>query len=546
MDSISQRAELHKTIWKIAEELRGSVDGWDFKSYVLGFLFYRFISEHLKLYINSQTNEDYALLDDEKALSAKNRILNAKGFFIKPSDLFENILKIAQKSNSSMNFQNGAQNSIQNSTQKLAHESTQQDTQNSLQNLNELLQNAFKNIQDSCLGSPSEENFKDLFKDIDANSPKLGNSTIDRNKKLLKIMQAIASLNLEYEDSKVDALGDVYEFLMTMYASNAGKSGGEFFTPQEVSNLLVKLTLINNSNPNKVYDPACGSGSLLLQYKKCLHKDPKLGYYGQEINITTFNLCRMNMFLHNVGFEKFHIALGDTLISPNQRHKDTEPFDAIVSNPPYSISWAGKDDITLINDDRFSKAGVLAPKSKADLAFVMHMLSWLSEKGSAAIVCFPGIMYRGGAEENIRSYLVDNNFCDAVISLSDNLFFGTSISVCILILRKNKIDNNVFFIDASNEFQKDVNKNILSNVNITNILNIYEKRQEIPHIAKLVSKDKIKENNYNLSVSSYVEAKDLREKINIKELNNQISQIVQKQNSLRMQIDSIIEELESA
>ncbi|RDU64618.1 type I restriction-modification system subunit M [Helicobacter didelphidarum] len=514
MDINTEREQLHRTIWRIADELRGSVDGWDFKSYILGFLFYRFICENLIEYINSlNKGTNYSDLDDKKAQTARERILNAKGFFILPSDLFEVVLRDTKDSNN-------------------------------LATLNERLNTAFNNIQNSSLGSESEENFRGLFKDIDVNADKLGTSPIERNKKLLKIMQEISKLELSYANNSIDAFGDAYEFLMTMYASNAGKSGGEFFTPQEVSELLTKITLHNNPSPNKVYDPACGSGSLLLQYKKILHKDPKLGYYGQEINLTTYNLARMNMFLHNVGYEKFHIALGDTLIKPCEGHREQEPFDAIVSNPPYSTKWEGKDNPLLINDERYSKAGVLAPNSKADFAFIMHSLSWLSESGSAAIVCFPGIMYRTGAEQKIRQYLITNNYIDSIIALSDNLFFGTGIAVCIMVLRKNKISNDICFINASDEFIKATNKNKLSNQNIESILSLYKERKNIPYKVAVVSNEEVAKNDHNLSVSSYVEAEDTREAIDIVALNEELNRIVARQNALRKQIDEIVSELE--
>lgn len=509
MKSVIEREELHKTIWKIANDLRGSVDGWDFKSYVLGFLFYYFISENLKSYVLNSFKQDYENLDDKNAENGRDTIINAKGFFIKPSHLFSNMLKNAN-----------------------------------LENLNEKLSAIFKEIESSANGSESEKSFKGLFDDLDLYSNKLGANNLERNKKILKIMEAISELDLHYNENEIDAFGDAYEFLMTMYASNAGKSGGEFFTPQEVSKLLVEITLHNNAKPNKVYDPACGSGSLLLQYKKSLKSDPKKGYFGQEINITTYNLARMNMFLHDVNYTRFDIAHGDTLISPSENHKELEPFDAIVSNPPYSTKWEGKDNALLINDERFNKAGVLAPTSKADLAFVMHSLSWLSEKGSAAIVCFPGVMYRGGAEREIRKYMVEENFVDCVISLAPNLFFGTSIAVCILVLRKNKTDKNTLFINANEEFIKVTNKNMLSKENLENILKLYTHRAEVPHLSKLISIEEIAKNDYNLSVSSYVEAKDTREIIDIKALNQEIEEIVKRQSTLRNRIDSLVRELE--
>ncbi|ECR6675821.1 type I restriction-modification system subunit M [Campylobacter jejuni] len=509
MKSVVEREELHKTIWKIANDLRGSVDGWDFKSYVLGFLFYYFICENLKNYVLKSFEQDYENLSDEMAENGRDTIINAKGFFIKPSHLFSNIFKNAK-----------------------------------LENLNEKLSVVFKEIESSANGSESEKSFKGLFDDLDLYSNKLGADNKERNKKILKIMETISELDLHYNENEIDAFGDAYEFLMTMYASNAGKSGGEFFTPQEVSKLLVEITLYNNAKPNKVYDPACGSGSLLLQYKKSLKSDPKKGYFGQEINITTYNLARMNMFLHDVNYTRFDIAHGDTLINPSENHKELEPFDAIVSNPPYSTKWEGKDNALLINDERFNKAGVLAPTSKADLAFVMHSLSWLSEKGSAAIVCFPGVMYRSGAEKEIRKYIIEENFVDCVISLAPNLFFGTSIAVCILVLRKNKTDKNTLFINANEEFIKVTNKNMLSKENLENILKLYKDRKEVPHLIKLVSIEEIAKNDYNLSVSSYVEAKDTREIIDIKALNKEIEEIVKRQSVLRNKIDSLVRELE--
>ncbi|MBD5164418.1 type I restriction-modification system subunit M [Helicobacter sp.] len=508
MKSVEQREELHKTIWKIANDLRGSVDGWDFKSYVLGFLFYYFISEKLKNSIAELHNTDYENLSDEEAENGRETILNAYGFFIKPSALFSNVLKNAD-----------------------------------LEKLNETLSGYFKEIQTSSKNYESFRQFEGLFADMDLYSNKLGNSNSERNKKILSIMKAIWGLELHYNANEIDVFGDAYEYLMKMYASSAGKSGGEFFTPQEVSKLLVEITLCHNPKPNKVYDPACGSGSLLLQYKKILKKDPKLGYFGQEINITTYNLARMNMLLHNVEWTRFDIAHGDTLTKPNEKHKEAEPFDAIVSNPPYSIKWEGKSNAFLINDERFSKAGVLAPESKADLAFVMHALAWLSEKGSAAIVCFPGVMYRSGAERDIRKYLIEENFVDCIIALAPNLFFGTGIAVCILVLRKNKRDDKVLFINAVEEFIKVTNKNMLSPQNLEKILESYKARDNQEFVSALVPKEQIARNDYNLSVSSYVEAKDTREAVDITLLNAEIKEIVKAQSALRAQIDAIVAEL---
>lgn len=513
-----ERAELYRTIWNIANDLRGSVDGWDFKQYVLGMLFYRYISENITAYINKgeweagYTDFDYAKLSDEEAEQAREDIIATKGFFILPSELFENVRSRAAED----------------------------------ENLNETLAKIFKNIESSAQGTKNEENFKGLFDDIDLNSNKLGPTVAKRNERLVKLLNGIADMNLgDYKDNTIDAFGDAYEFLMSMYASNAGKSGGEFFTPQEVSELLARITLVGKTEINKVYDPACGSGSLLLKFAKILGKDNvRQGFYGQEINITTYNLCRINMFLHDIDYDKFDIGHGDTLTEP--LHWDDEPFEAIVSNPPYSIKWDGDSNPILINDPRFSPAGVLAPKSKADLAFIMHSLSWLATNGTAAIVCFPGVLYRGGAEQKIRKYLVENNYIDCIIQLPDNLFFGTSIATCIMVLKKSKSDNNILFIDASNEFVKVTNNNKLSQDNIEKILNAYIDRMDIKHFAKLVSKAEIEKQDYNLSVSTYVEKEDTREKIDIVALNAEIKEIVERQKKLREEIDKIISEIEVA
>lgn len=511
-----EREELHRAIWAIADDLRGSVDGWDFKNYVLGTMFYRYISENLRNYVNGIEKEagnddfDYANLDDETALLAKDSLVEAKGFFILPSELFENVRKRARDD----------------------------------ENLNETLEKIFKNIENSAIGQISEEDLRGLFDDFDVNNNKLGKIATERNEKLVKLLEGIGEMKLgDYKENTIDAFGDAYEFLMGMYASNAGKSGGEFFTPQEVSELLTLIAIQGKKEVNKVYDMCCGSGSLLLKAAKILGKDNvRNGFYGQEINPTTYNLCRINMFLHDIDYDKFNISYGNTLTTPH--HIDDEPFEVIVSNPPYSIKWEGDANQILINDARFSPAGVLAPKSKADLAFVMHALSWLAPNGSAAIVCFPGIMYRGGAEQKIRKYLIDGNFVDAVIQLPSNLFFGTSIATNILVLKKNKKDTNIQFIDASKEFLKVTNNNKLTSENIEKILKAYESKEEIEYFSYNVSYEKVKEEAYNLSVSTYVKQEDTREKIDINELNLQIKEVVKKQEDLRKEIDKIIEEIE--
>ena len=512
-----EREELHRAIWAIADDLRGAVDGWDFKSYVLGTMFYRYISENIASYINQGEidagNPDFRYEDmpDEEAEQAREGLVQEKGFFILPSELFCNVRAKAASD----------------------------------ENLNETLETVFRHIEESAKGSSSEGQFAGLFDDYDVNSNKLGATVAKRNEKLVKLLNGVADMNLgDVKEHDIDAFGDAYEYLMTMYASNAGKSGGEFFTPADVSELLTRLGTVGKKEINKVYDPACGSGSLLLKAEKVLGRDAvRNGFFGQEINITTYNLCRINMFLHDIEFDKFDIACEDTLTNP--QHWDDEPFELIVSNPPYSIKWAGDENPLLINDPRFAPAGVLAPKSKADLAFIMHSLAWLASNGTAAIVCFPGIMYRGGAEQKIRKYLVDNNFIDCIIQLPSNLFFGTSIATCIMVLKKGKTDNKVLFIDASSECVKVTNNNKLTPENINKIVDTFAQMAEEAHFSHLAEYSEVQENDYNLSVSTYVEAKDTREKIDIVKLNAEIAQIVARENELRAAIDQIVAEIEA-
>jgi len=524
MVAAAERAELHKTIWRIANDLRGSVDGWDFKSYVLGFLFYRFISENLTDYLNEKERQgilaaggsqeeadsfDFASLTNEEAEDGRAATVADKGFYIRPTDLFSNV-QVRAKGN---------------------------------ENLNEQLAGIFRAIEDSAKGTNAEADLRGLFDDVDVNSSKLGNTVAERNAKLVKIMDAVGDLPLDHGSAQIDTFGDAYEYLMTMYASSAGKSGGEFYTPQEVAEVLTRLALDGRKDVERVYDPCAGSGSLLLKFAKVLGPSLSRKYFGQEINLTTYNLCRINMFLHDVNFANFDIALGDTLTSP--AHWDDQPFDAIVSNPPYSTKWAGKDDMSLVNDPRFSPAGVLAPNSKADLAFTMHMLHWLAEDGTAAIVEFPGVLYRGGAEGKIRRYLVENNFVHTIIQLPPDLFFGTTIATCIIVLKKSRVDDKVLFVDASSQFVREGNKNRLNEENREHLLSLAFERKDVEHVAKLVSIDDIAANDWNLSVSSYVEPEDTREKVDIAELNNRIAGIVERQQQLRASIDAIVAELEA-
>ena len=512
MTSIQQRAELQRRIWQIANDVRGAVDGWDFKQYVLGTLFYRFISENFAAYIEGGDDSvDYAALSDIVITpEIRDDAVKTKGYFIYPSQLFVNVAAKASTNES----------------------------------LNTDLARIFSSIESSAIGYPSERDIRGLFADFDTTSNRLGNTVKDKNARLAAVLKGVAELNFgDFDASYIDLFGDAYEFLISNYAANAGKSGGEFFTPQQVSKLIARLAMHGQSSINKIYDPACGSGSLLLQAKKQF--DAHIiedGFFGQELNHTTYNLARMNMFLHNVNYDKFNIELGDTLTLPH--FGDDKPFDAIVSNPPYSVKWAGSDDPTLINDDRFAPAGVLAPKSKADFAFVLHALSYLSAKGRAAIVCFPGIFYRGGAEQKIRQYLVDNNYVETVISLAPNLFYGTTIAVNILVLSKHKTDTATQFIDASGLFKKETNNNVLLDKHIDQIMAVFDSKANVEHFAQSVPFEQVATNDYNLSVSSYVEAKDNREVVDIKVLNAKIANIVVRQADLRMKIDAIVADLE--
>lgn len=513
--AIQQRAELQRRIWQIANDVRGSVDGWDFKQYVLGTLFYRFISENFANYIEGGDDSiDYSAFNNDDPIIAaiKEDTIKAKGYFIYPSQLFKNVAATA----------------------------------NTNPNLNTDLKSIFTDIENSATGYPSEQDIKGLFADFDTTSNRLGNTVADKNSRLAAVLKGVAELDFgDFEDNHIDLFGDAYEFLISNYAANAGKSGGEFFTPQCVSKLIARLALYGQDKVNKIYDPAAGSGSLLLQAKKQFDEHIiEEGFFGQEINHTTYNLARMNMFLHNINYDKFDIALGNTLMNP--QFGDDKPFDAIVSNPPYSVKWIGSDDPTLINDERFAPAGVLAPKSKADFAFILHALSYLSAKGRAAIVSFPGIFYRGGAEQKIRQYLVDNNYVETVIALAPNLFFGTSIAVNILVLSKHKPDTQTQFIDASGLFKPATNNNILEPEHIEQILKLFANKEDVPHLARSVSNDEItnEENNYNLDVSTYVEQKDTREIINIDKLNAEIKQTVANIDRLRAEIEKVVEEIE--
>jgi len=513
-----EREELFRTIYKIATDLvhAGHVSEWDFKSYVLGTMFYRYISENLTQYVNDgeraagNSSFDYAQISDQEAEKARESLIEEKGFFILPSELFQNVCKHAKDD----------------------------------ENLNETIAKVFKHIEDSSKGSSSEDDFAGLFDDYDVNSKSIGETVLKRNKVLVSLLNGVASMPLFCKgNAQPDLFGDAYEYLMSMYAANAGKKGGQYFTPSDVSELLTRLGTIGKTSINKAYDPACGSGSLLMTVAKVLGKDNVTqGFFGQEIDLTTYNLCRINMFLHDIDFDKFSIVREDTLLNPV--HWDDQPFELIVSNPPFSVPWEGDKNPVLINDPRFAPAGVLAPASKGDMAFVLHALSWLASNGTAAIVCFPGIMYRTGAEQKIRKYLIDNNYIDSVIQLPSNLFLNVTISVDIMLLRKNKKDNTVFFVDASKEFVKVTKNNRLSKENIEKIVCAVRDRKEVEHFSHVTTYEEIKNVNYNLSVNNFVTPDVETPRINIELLNAEIEEIVIKESELRNEIDRIIREIE--
>ena len=518
----NERAEVHKAICKIADDLRGKVTGWNFMIYVLGTIFYRFISEMLESRMNDNQRKagriyfEYSKMPDDAADRAKKTITDMLGYYIPPSHLFRNVRE-KQRNNPDLNI---------------------------------FLADALSAIEESAKGTETERDFKGLFAGMNFNDSQiLGDTVPERNKYIVKILDGIASMNLGgFSEHSIDVFGDAYEFLMTMYAANAGKSGGEFFTPQQVSKLLALIATRGKKKIANVYDPACGSGSLLMQVAKVIGKDNVTdGFYGQETEPTTHRLCRMNLFLHGISPHKFDIHKGDTLLYPSEFHKSRKPFEVAVSNPPYSTKWDGDENSLLVSDERFAPAGALAPKHAADFAFIMHTLSWLAPNGTAAIVCFPGIFYRTNkAESTIRKYLMENNFVDAVIDLPPNLFFGNNtIAVTILVLKKNKTnDNTVLFIDGKDQFIKDGNKNRLTYENIDNIFKLYCDRKDVPHRAMVVPFEKIREEGFNLSVSTYVEPEDKREKVDIKKLNAEIAAIVKRESELRKVVDAFVKEYE--
>jgi len=494
---------LENHINKIAKAL-GAIDVWIFKRYLLVGVFYRFLSEDFIDFFNKD-DIDYLCLRNSKITEPLiNFVTNHKGYFIYPKDLFHNVIK----------------------TSKI--------------DIDVRLTDAFIAIENSAKNFLAEKNMIGLFDDFDINNNSLGSTREEKNTRLFIILQGVADLKIDdFFNTKNDILGDIYEFLLQQCASNAGKAGGEFYTPQPISKLVTALATHKNSDINKVYDPTCGSGSLLLQIKKYLNNE-NIEYFGQEINYNTHNLAKMNMFLHNINYTKFNIKLGNTLTNPH--FGSDKPFDAIVSNPPYSVQWVGSDDPTLINDDRFSPAGVLAPKAKADFAFILHALNYLSNKGRAVIVCFPGIFYRGGAEQKIRQYLIDNNYVESVIELAPRQFYGTDIAVEILVLAKNKQNTDIQFINASSSefFEQETNNNVMRDEHIKKIIDIFDSKQDIAHIARLVPYEEVASNNYMLSVKQYIDLEDDAEAIDIVKLNKEIEENLNAITKLHSDINTII------
>jgi len=504
------RARLNAQIWKLSNEVRGQLDGWDFKAYVLGSLFYRFISEDFIHFMQGGEDIDYTSLPDDAITPAiKEEVIKVKGYFIASSQLFANVVARA----------------------------------NMGRPLNEELAEIFTAIENSCLGFPSEPAIRGLFADFDTKSNRLGTTDRERSLRLSTLLKGVAALNIgHFANNHNDIFGDVYEFLIANYSTQAGKSGGEFYTPLCVSKLIARLALHGQTKINAIYDPTCGSGSLLLQAKQLFDAHAiEEGFFGQEINHTSYNLARMNMLLHGVNYTKFNICLGNTLTAPT--HTKDKPFDAIVANPPYSLKWAGSDNPALLDDERFAPAGILAPKSKADLAFVLHALNHLSDKGRAAIVCFPGVFYRSGAEQQIRQYLVDGNFVEAVINIAPNLFFSTAIGVTILILSKNKPDTNTLFIDASHLFRKDGRNNILDEEHINQIVQAIAAKSDIARFAESVPNQAIAANHYNLSVSAYVDTACPQEEIDIDQIEAQIAIEKQKRRATEDELDVFVADL---
>ncbi|ASE61006.1 type I restriction-modification system subunit M [Chryseobacterium indologenes] len=511
--SEEQKKILEQQLWNIANTLRGKMNADEFRDYILGFIFYKYLAEKMEIYANSILEEDQIQFRDIKEDTPKGleyigaireEALETLGYFLKPSELFSEITK------------RGDNNFILEDLQKI-----------------------LTNIQLSTMGTQSEEDFEDLFSDMDLNSNNLGRTADARNTLIVKVLKHLDEIDFKLNDTELDVLGDAYEYLIGQFASGAGKKAGEFYTPQEVSKILAKIVTTGKNRLKSVYDPTCGSGSLLLRVAREV-KDVN-NFYGQEMNRTTYNLARMNMILHGVHYRQFDIKQEDTLEHP--QHLNDMPFEAIVANPPFSAKWSANP--LFLNDDRFSQYGKLAPSSKADFAFVQHMIYHLAENGTMAIVLPHGVLFRGASELHIRKYLIEQkNYLDAVIGLPANIFYGTSIPTCILVFKKCKEDpDNILFIDASKEFEKVKNQNMLREEHIDKIVETYRNRTTIEKYSHLATLKEVEENDYNLNIPRYVDTFEAEEEIDIQSVMQEIKSLEAKRAQLDKEIDVYFKEL---
>ena len=507
-----QQAELHKQLWAIANDLRGNMDASEFKDFILSIIFYRYLSENLLTVIEQEYLNDDKLTypeawkkkDVREALIEELTENSDIGYLIEPQFLFSEMVNLIKQGRFDIS----------------------------------VMSEAIKKLSQSTIGKSSQEDFDGLFEDMDLNSNKLGKGEKERSDKLGKIILKVSDIDFSHGDAEIDVLGDAYEYLIGQFAANAGKKAGEFYTPQAVSEILARVVTLGKKEIKDVYDPTCGSGSLLLR----ISQHAKIGkYYGQELNSTTYNLARMNMMLHKVPFNRFDIYQGDTLENPCDRHAMMK-FEAVVANPPYSAKWSGDDKF--LQDERFSAYGRLAPDGKADYAFVQHMIHHLSDNGTMAVVLPHGVLFRGGAEEVIRTYLVkDKNYLDAIIGLPDNLFYGTTIPTTILIFKKCKVDDKVLFIDASNEFKKDKNHNVLLPEHIEKILSTYEKRKVIEKYSHLASLKEIEENEFNLNIPRYVDTFEEEAPIDIVAVRADLKRLNKEIEETKKEINKFLDEL---
>lgn len=514
--SEEQKKILEQQLWNIANTLRGKMNADEFRDYILGFIFYKYLAEKMEIFANSILKEDKIqfreIKEDTVEGSAyidaiREEALETLGYFLKPSELFS---EIAKRGNSDTNTF-----------------------------ILEDLQKILTNIQLSTMGTQSEEDFDNLFEDMDLNSTKLGKTADARNEIIVKVLLHLDEIDFQLNDTELDVLGDAYEYLIGQFASGAGKKAGEFYTPQEVSKILAKIVTTGKNRLKSVYDPTCGSGSLLLRVAREV-KDVS-NFYGQEMNRTTYNLARMNMILHGVHYRQFDIKQEDTLEHP--QHLNDMPFEAIVANPPFSANWSANP--LFLNDDRFSQYGKLAPSSKADFAFVQHMIYHLAENGTMAIVLPHGVLFRGAAELHIRKYLIEQkNYLDAVIGLPANIFYGTSIPTCILVFKKCKEDpEHILFIDASKEFEKVKNQNMLREEHINKIVETYRNRTVIEKYSHLATLQEVADNDYNLNIPRYVDTFEAEEEIDIKAVMQEIKSLEAKRVELDKEIDVYFKEL---